>query len=197
MKYLIALLLPILLIAQDKIDPLPIISDTTDNYDIIYPHQEDFFLGWNWGTPSEKLDDALFMNFYHGYPSNSSDNNDDYADSVLIIQNIDGDIVSGRPSSAIFNSQSLYLEPAIDVVHPDNSIDFAPTLRNENGAIFGFLGKDDEIIYSNNPVDPDFGRVFFYKDSITSLPKVVLDSIWPKNLLRFYNYEGQPIINDT
>jgi len=62
MKYIILLLLPVLLIAQDNIDPLPIISDTTDNYDIFDPVQKDFILGWNWGTPGKKLDNALCFN---------------------------------------------------------------------------------------------------------------------------------------
>lgn len=100
MKYLIILLLfPILVSGQDKIDPLPIITDTTGNYSIIDPVQHDFFLGWNWGTPGKKLDDALFMNFYHGYPIEGSINNDDYTDSILIVQALKGNVISGRPST--------------------------------------------------------------------------------------------------
>ncbi len=77
MKLLIILLIfPFLLIAQDNIDPLPIITDTPVNYNIIDPIQHNFFLGWNWGSPSKKLDDALYMNFYHDFPLNC---NNEYA----------------------------------------------------------------------------------------------------------------------
>lgn len=43
MKYLIILLLlPLALFAQNRIDPPPIITDTTGNYDIIDPIQHKF-----------------------------------------------------------------------------------------------------------------------------------------------------------
>ena len=193
--FIFILLFPIFVFSQDKIDPLPIITDTTGNYSIIDPVQHDFFLGWNWGTPGRKLDDALLMNMYHGYPTAGSINDDDYADNIHIVQALEGNVISGRPSTATFNSQSLYLEPTIKVIHPDGPVEFQPNLRNQNGAVFGFQKKSDEIRYKNDPLNPDFGRVFLYKDSMTALPKVVLDSIWSSNILRFYNYVDKPILN--
>ena len=88
MKYILIILFPVLLIAQDNIDPLPIISDTTENYDIIVPEQQDFILGWNWGTAGKKLDDALNVNFYHSYPNDGSESEEDYADNIRIILNL-------------------------------------------------------------------------------------------------------------
>ena len=78
-----------------------------------------------------------------------------------------------------------------------NAQDSELTLRNQNGAVFGFQKKSDEIRYKNDPLNPDFGRVFLYKDSMTALPKVVLDSIWSSNILRFYNYISEPIMDST
>lgn len=57
MKYLILILTcPFILFAQNKIDPLPIITDTTGNYSIIDPVQHKFVLGWNWGTEEQKAE---------------------------------------------------------------------------------------------------------------------------------------------
>ncbi len=139
-KLLLLLFVPIMLLGQNKIDPLPILTDTTANYDIIDPVQHDFILGWNWGTPGKKLDDALLMNLYHGYPTAGQSSNDDYADSIRVIQNLKGDIIGGRLSDAIFNTQSLYLEPTIKVVTADSPTEFIPTLRNKNGATQYQLG---------------------------------------------------------
>lgn len=85
------------------------------------------------------------MNFYHSYPIVGSDNNDDYADSILIAQALKGNVISGKPSTATFNSKSLYLEPTIQVIHPDSPVEFQPTFRNQNGAVFGFMNKNNEL----------------------------------------------------
>lgn len=192
-KLLIILMIPFVSFGQNKIDPIPILTDTTANYDIIDPIQHDFILGWNWGTPGKKLDDALLMNLYHGYPTSGQSSNDDYADSIRVIQNLKGDIIGGRLSDAIFNTQSFYLEPTIKVVRDDSPNEFIPTLRNSNGAIFGFQEKSNELKYINDPLHPDFGKVFLYKDSMTALPKVILDSIWSDDIIRYFNYPGEPI----
>lgn len=193
-KLLILLLFPFISLAQDKIDPLPIITDTTGNYNIIDPIQHHFILGWNWGSPGKKLDDALFMNFYHGYPTAGQDNNDDYANNIRISQQLGGDIIGGRLQDVTFNTQSLYLEPTIKVINPNGNNEFFPTMRNREGSVFGFQ-KRNKIKLINDPLNPDFGRALLYKDSVSSGSAVVLDSIWSNNILRFYNYNNDPIIN--
>lgn len=193
-KFLILLLFPLISLGQNKIDPPSIITDTTAYYDILRPNQDKFFIGWNWGTPGKKLDDAMYINMYHGYPKVLSGNNDDYADNISIVQPVGGGVVSGRPSGALFNSQSLYLEPTIKVINPESGNEFFPTQRNKEGAVFGFQ-KRNKIKLINDPIHPEFGRVLLYKDSVTTGSSIVLDSIWPRNLLRFYNYVSAPIIN--
>lgn len=94
MKYFFILLLtPIALFSQNIIDPPPIVTDTTGNFDVIDPVQHKFILGWNWGSPGKKLDDALYMNFYHGYPFTGSSTNINYADSIRISQQLGGDVI--------------------------------------------------------------------------------------------------------
>lgn len=92
---LLFLLIPIITLGQNKIDPLPIITDTTGNYSVIDPVQHKFILGWNWGTPGKKIDDILYMNLYHGYPTAGQSNNDDYADNIRIIQQLGGNTIGG------------------------------------------------------------------------------------------------------
>ena len=191
---LLFLLIPIISLSQNKIDPLPIVTDTTGNYSIIDPIQHHFILGWNWGSPSKKLDDALYMNFYHGYPTAGQDNNDDYADNIRISQALGQDIIAGRLHNVTFNTQSLYLEPTIKVINPNSGQEFFPTLRNRDGAVFGFQ-KKQKIKLLNDPLHPDFGRALLYKDSVTSGSAVVLDSVWSDQILRYYNYPNDPIIN--
>ena len=81
-KILLVLLLPFAISAQNIIDPLPIISDTTGNYDVIEREQDKFIIGWNWGSEGEKLDDAMYMNSYHGYPFGTTN----VGDSMLLMQ---------------------------------------------------------------------------------------------------------------
>lgn len=128
--YMILLLLPYLLFSQDKIDPPSVLSDTTDNYSLIINHQDRFIIGWNWGTPGRKLDSALNINFYHGYPKEGTPSDDEYIDSIIIAQNAEEDIIGGRPQNSTFNSESMYLEPTIEVITPDSPREFQPTIRN-------------------------------------------------------------------
>ena len=64
MKYIILLLLlPIVVTAQDIIDPPSLINDTTANKDVIIREQTSFLIGWNWGSEGIKIDSALYFNF--------------------------------------------------------------------------------------------------------------------------------------
>lgn len=63
MKYIILLLLSTtILLAQNIIDPPAVIVDTMSNYNVIEKVQDEFILGWNWGTPGKKVDNALCFN---------------------------------------------------------------------------------------------------------------------------------------
>ncbi|OGU60328.1 MAG: hypothetical protein A2X64_03810 [Ignavibacteria bacterium GWF2_33_9] len=62
--FVIILVIP--LFSQNIIDPpkLPHNFNDPGIYDRNFD-KNNFLLGWNWGSPGKKLDDALGINYYH------------------------------------------------------------------------------------------------------------------------------------
>src|SRR5690606_31257831 len=98
--------------SQNNIDPPSLINDSTVNKELIKREQNSFLLGWNWGSPGEKLDDALYINAYHDMPDHP---NNDKVDSIRSIEQFlwGQHILGNRFKNAIINSMSVYFEPTI------------------------------------------------------------------------------------
>jgi hypothetical protein len=136
--------------SQDIIDPPRLFDKTNSNWEV-YPNifmdlsqkiinERTFILGWNWGNISEKLDDALKVNYYHGYvafPQSQSTDTFDVIDNARIIDNLP--MASNRRDHAILNAFSAYFEPTITVDTTDN---FTPRAADKTGAVFGWRGKN-------------------------------------------------------
>lgn len=104
----------------------------------ILRQQNAFLLGWNWGSEGIKIDSALFINSYHDIPNSTATNK--IENIIAVEQFLDGQhIVGNRFHNAIINSMSAYFEPTLNI---NPAVDFVPSERNTNGAVFGFLANN-------------------------------------------------------
>jgi hypothetical protein len=91
--------------SQDIVDPQRLFIKTSTNWEGLdlnekIINENKFKLGWNWGSPSEKFDDALKIKYYHDYV----ENNNDVTDSVRIIEQLG--MSGGRRCQNILNAFS-------------------------------------------------------------------------------------------
>lgn len=143
------------LLAQDIIDPSPLPRIDTSSF--INRTQPGFILGWNWGSTGRALDQALNINTYHDYPFSSTDTED----SICVIEpiNIDRQVMAARNTNNLFNAQTLYLKPGLELALSALS-NFEPRDWNTSGAVFGFQNRDfivgdtlagKYLLYSSRP----------------------------------------------
>ncbi len=77
MKILLIILLAfnISILCQDRIDPQPILDSLTVNDSIFSTTENKFIKAWNWSSQSNKLDDALDIDYDHTFINPSLLNN--------------------------------------------------------------------------------------------------------------------------
>ncbi len=166
--------------SQDKIDPPSLDSLQTSN--LVKRNNPGFILGWNWGSAGRKLDEALQINTYHNFPTNSPE----IGDNLNIIKPLGHwarPIISGRNSDNYFNGHSIYLEPSITV---NTTTDEAPQSCENNGGVFGFQFKNLNV----GSTDDSCGSFVLYSNILLPNPIKVLGNIWRGDILRWLDYDG-------
>jgi hypothetical protein len=168
--------------AQTILDP-PSILDSLDqtmlNFDV-----SDFKLGWNWGSPGVRLDNALSIKYSHGAfdtlrrPLGTPNMN--YIDAIP-------GFTTGHMHYGKLNSMAVQFDPAIRVRTTSNYI--AESWENK-GAIFGFQTKNKGTI--DSATGSTFHCYILRKDSVISETKVLYDS-WPqKKSFYLLDYSNNP-----
>ncbi|HPO62585.1 MAG TPA: hypothetical protein PK762_05835 [Candidatus Kapabacteria bacterium] len=144
MKINIILVLAILIvfnyfniISQDIIDPPKLIQLETES--IVQKEPDRFVRGWTCGFPGNMLDSAMFINTYYSYHHDYYQGTNNSTHNLLIINrpgHYESYLVAGRDENVAFNTQSLYLEPSLEV---DTTQNFVPRENDNTGAAMGFL----------------------------------------------------------
>ena len=163
--------------AQNIIDPPAI--DLVDTSSIIKWNYRGFIKGWNWGSTGAGLDEALGINFYHGFPATSPDVADSMNVSLVIGDPIIG---NGRNANQLFVALGIQLEPTITV---DTTENFQPRAGDKCGSVFGFKTRD----FTVGDTSTDFNRYVLRTDNFTE-HVVVLKDIWDGTILRWLDYDG-------
>lgn len=195
MRKYILLVLAIILVfnyfnifSQVKIDPpkLSQFNDTT----IVQREQDRFVRGWTCATPGNMLDSAMFINTYYGYPRSWMEGINKSVHNVLVINrpgNSSSGIVEDRSHNVIFNTQSLYLEPSLDL---DTTQNFSPRANDISGSTMGFLYRDSIICDDSIDINGN-GYLVLEKALLSSDSAKILSNIWKNDCLRFYNTKGK------
>ena len=175
--------------AQDVINPpkFDFFTTSTGGYDTLVTRNfNHFYLSWNWGSEGSKLDKALMMNGYHGFPFDKND----VDENMLTINNTYFDevnakyyIVGGYNADLVLNAHCLHLEPTITV---DSTQNFIPRAGDTTGAVFGWLNKNTGTNGTSGTID--FDRFILNRTSVTS-PTLVLSNVWKKNALHWLDYD--------
>ncbi|MBK9249460.1 MAG: hypothetical protein IPM69_15430 [Ignavibacteria bacterium] len=187
--------------SQDLIDPpsLPHNFNDTSVYDRNFNH---FIIGWNWGGPGRKMDEALHANYYHMqyHPENGSGDSS-FTDTlhfgkngrrVVSMYNADSLILIGQhpDTNQRINGQSILYKPVLTV---DTSQWFIPRPYDRDGSVFGFKYKNKGVILDSSlHSNPDYEYFLLRKDSVSS-PTVVLDSVWLDDQVRHYNHNAKTL----
>ena len=144
-KYILLVLATILIFncynifSQDIIDPPKLGQLESDT--IIQREPDRFVRGWTIGAPGNMLDSAMFINTYYSYHPNYYLDSNKSTHNLLIINRPglgyeEHSIVGGRDNNVLFNTQSIYLEPSLEV---DTTQSFVPRENDNTGAAMGFL----------------------------------------------------------
>ncbi len=145
----IILLNNINLFCQDIIDPPKL--NQLDTLSILQREPDRFVRGWTCGSPGNMLDSAMYINTYYSYHHDYyNDTNNNSTHNLLIINrpgHYESYLVAGRDENVAFNTQSLYLDPALNV---DTTQEFVPASWNKSGAVFGFQNKNSTGIIDTN-----------------------------------------------
>jgi hypothetical protein len=178
------------LYSQNNIDP-PVLTGTvvdTLTNGRIYTHtvnlndttlfkrsMNEFIRGWNYGTTGRQIDRLMNTNMYlQHWESGSNYDWNHHGDSNNWYLRI-RPLGSGSDEN-VCTVHALYYEPAITV---DNSESFTIRTENQNGAIFGFRDKDNNLTILNHRL--------VVTNSTLDTTKPILSNIWPNDELRFLN----------
>ena len=140
----IILLNIIKLLSQDIIDPPKL--NQLDTLSILQREPDRFVRGWTVGAPGNMLDSAMFINTYYDYKYDLYQGTNKSIHNLLVI-NIPGhghncNIASGRDNNVVFNTQSIYLDPSLEV---DTTENFTPRANDISGEAMGFLYRNWEL----------------------------------------------------
>jgi len=162
--------------SQVIIDPPKL--NQLDTLSILQREPDRFVRGWTCGSPGNMLDSAMNINTYYSYHYdyyNATNNNSTH--NLLIINrpgHYESYLVAGRDENVAFNTQSLYLEPSLQV---DTTQNFKPRANDNTGAAMGFLYRD--TVVSNDSIDINGnGYLVLEKNSVTTGSVEVLSNIW-------------------
>jgi hypothetical protein len=124
--------------SQTVLDPPSIINQLDQN--MLSTTNNQFPIGWNWGSIGRKLDSALLFNYWHGgfYRPLA----DVYKDSLKYITGVDG-FTCGHMHPGRLNSMAVQFDPAITV---DTTSNYQPPSWDNKGAIFGFIKRRGYVV---------------------------------------------------
>ncbi len=135
--------------SQNVIDPPSLLRGAystlskADTNNIGKGNANKFILGWNWGSPGKKLDEALKINTYHGFDFDQTKTSDlnNIKDSIMYFQYLH-DLIVSRAWDVPFTALSHFINSTIIV----DSIDsFKPRPYDKTGAIFGLLNCEPTL----------------------------------------------------
>jgi len=198
-KYILMLAVIILssninIFSQVKIDPpkLSQFNDTT----IVQREPDRFVRGWTCASHGNMLDSAMFINTYYGYPYDWMEDSNESVHNVLVIDrpgHWDSGLVEGRSNNVIFNTQSLYLEPSLEV---DTTQNFNPRANDISGEAMGFLYRNNVVSHDSIDINGN-GYLVLQKNNLPTDSVVVLSNIWKNDCLRWYNAKETNHINEN
>ena len=180
--------------SQVKIDPpkLSQFNDTT----IVQREPDRFVRGWTCASHGNMLDSAMFINTYYGYPYDWMEDSNESVHNVLVIDrpgHWDSGLVEGRSNNVIFNTQSLYLEPSLEV---DTTQNFNPRANDISGEAMGFLYRNNVVSHDSIDINGN-GYLVLQKNNLPTDSVVVLSNIWKNDCLRWYNAKETNHINEN
>jgi hypothetical protein len=157
--------------SQTILDP-PSILDSLDQ-NMLNFQTTDFKLGWNWGSPGLRLDNALSIKYSHGafdrwHDSTLSTPNMNYIDAIP-------GFTTGHMHYGKLNSMALQFDPAIKVCTTSS---YRAESWENKGAIFGFQTKSIGTIDSTSGSNT-FHRFLLNKTGV-SQDIMVLSNSWPQ-----------------
>jgi hypothetical protein len=154
-------------------------SKLTLSTSMIDTTHDEFVIGWNWGSESKKLDEALGINFYHtGTPSTSVISTASqvwWGDSSRFIHH-PYPTFSGYNYPATTQAAAIHYEPYFDV-NITNS--FYGHNNDSTGASFGFLTKHPDF----TSLQDSFHLFKMTKAQLSGDSALVLSDPWPDNEL--------------
>lgn len=193
-KLIILMLLVSFLKAQDRLDPDAKLKYTVSPYStapttIYDTTRNEFIYGWNWGSESKKLDEALGINFihesndYHPANTNWSDPNGIWGD-IFMGENsrltwstrsiAHGDITEGH-----IQAPAIHFEPYFPV---DSSDLFLGWVGDSVGSVFGFKFRHPEFVQIQDPENNFHHFIMSESGMPPGVDQVVaLEGLWPND----------------